>query len=76
MDNASQHKAKKVKQELLQYYNIVFLPPYTPHLNVNINKFNNCLQIIEIFFGELKRRVARKLYPNQEELVKGISDAI
>jgi hypothetical protein len=29
-----------------------------------------------VFFGELKRKVARKLYKNQEELIKGIAEAI
>ncbi len=29
-----------------------------------------------MWFGELKRRVARRLYKDQEELVRGIADAI
>jgi hypothetical protein len=29
-----------------------------------------------VFFGELKRKVASKLYKDQEELVKGIGEAI
>jgi hypothetical protein len=29
-----------------------------------------------VFFGELKRKVARKLYKNQEELIRGIAEAI
>ena len=34
MDNASIHIATEVKEKLLKSYNIMFLPPYSPFLNI------------------------------------------
>ena len=34
MDNARVHTAKKVREQLLESHNVLFLPPYTPYLNV------------------------------------------
>jgi transposase len=45
MDNARIHVAKLVKKKLLQNYNILFLAPYSPYLN-----------IIELWFSQLKKQ--------------------
>lgn len=34
LDNASIHKANKVKKLLLDNYNILLLPPYSPYFNI------------------------------------------
>jgi len=39
MDNAKQHVAKIVQETLLQYFNILYLSPYTPQFNVNNHTF-------------------------------------
>ena len=39
MDNARVHTAKKVREQLLESYNVLFLPPYTPYLNVKQYQF-------------------------------------
>jgi transposase len=43
MDNAKQHVAKMINQQLLQYHSIQFLPPYTPHLNVSLPLLSSLL---------------------------------
>jgi len=40
MDNAKQHVAKVVQETLLQYFNILFLSPYTPQFNVKRSPFS------------------------------------
>ena len=47
MDNARIHVAMHVKEKLLKNYNILFLSPYSPYLN-----------IIELWFSFLKKNVA------------------
>ena len=39
MDNARQHVAKVVQEKLLQYFNILYLSPYTPQFNVKLALF-------------------------------------
>jgi len=39
MDNARQHVAKVVQEKLLQYFNILYLSPYTPQFNVKLTLF-------------------------------------
>ena len=34
LDNATIHKSKMVKEKLIENYNILFLPPYSPFLNI------------------------------------------
>ena len=47
VDNATIHTANKVKKRIMESYNVLLLPPYSPYLN-----------IIEIWFSWLKRQVA------------------
>ena len=65
MDNARIHVAKLVKKKLLQNYNILFLAPYSPYLN-----------IIELWFSQLKKQACQNYYKNQDQLIKGVLNTI
>ena len=64
MDNARIHRETNVLK-VLENYNVLFLPPYSPHLNP-----------IELWFGELKKYVARTFYKTTLQLRKGIVAAV
>ena len=61
MDRARIHTAHKVRDELFKNYNILFLPSYSPYLN-----------IIELWFSWLKKEVAKQYYPTKGQLIKGV----
>ena len=48
IDNASQHTANIIKNNIMENYNILFLPSYSPMLNP-----------IELWFSQLKKEVAK-----------------
>jgi transposase len=52
MDNARIHHERNVK-EVLNNYNVEYLPAYSPHLNP-----------IELWFGQLRKYTARTYYTN------------
>ena len=60
MDNARIHHADTVVKAL-DNYNVLFLPPYSPYLNP-----------IELWFGELKKYMARSYFSTPLQLRKGI----
>ena len=63
MDNASSHKAKKLKN-LLTFFNVLFLAPYSPFMNA-----------IEEFFGLSKYYYRRSILKNQMNLDKNVVEA-
>ena len=64
MDNASIHTSIEVK-ELLNGYNMLYLPSYSPHLNP-----------IELWFSQLRKQVAKGYYKTLLQLRKGIVNAV
>ena len=64
MDNARIHHETNVK-EVLGNYNVLFLPPYSPHLNP-----------IELWFGQLRKLTKEAHYGTTMQLRKGIVKAI
>lgn len=60
MDNATIHTGLKVK-EVLKNYNVLYLPSYSPMLN-----------IIELWFAQLRKRTALQYYKTRMQLRKGV----
>ncbi len=65
MDNAGFHKSEKVKKMIENVKcKLLFLPPYSPELN-----------LIEKFWANLKRLI-RKILPNFENLANAVDSAL
>jgi len=64
MDNARIHHETSVK-EVLENYNVLYLPAYSPVLNP-----------IELWFGCLKKHVAKNYYYTRRQLRRGIVTAV
>ena len=64
MDNASYHQSKECKEFLLEY-NILWLPPYSPYYN-----------IIELWFGLVKRSIDQNQIRTLPQIRKAISKAV
>lgn len=60
-DNAKTHKSKNYWFNFKKHFNIINTPPYTPHYN-----------LIEMFFGFIKKQIRKKVYCSEDLLIRDI----
>jgi transposase len=64
-DNGKCHKTAKISDEIAKHLNFMYLPSYSPYLN-----------IAENVFGEIKREVRRYVYASVDQLIEMIVKSI
>lgn len=63
--NAKTHKSKNYWFNFKKHFNIINTPPYTPHYN-----------LIEMFFGFIKKQIRKKVYCSEDLLIRDIQKKI